>query len=96
MEHHEGGVGGARRHVLGMSQEREGDRAAVRTTKRPVERLGYSLDEAAAALGVSPSHFKRHIQPHLPVVYTGGRRIYPVHRLKRWLDQNTCEGGRAA
>jgi len=93
MEQQGGGAAVRSRHVPYMGQEAKSDPPA-RTRRRPIDRLGYSLDEAATALGVSPSHFKRHIQPQIPVVYTGGRRIYPVHRLKRWLDDNTCEGGR--
>jgi hypothetical protein len=45
-------------------------------------------DEAAQALGVSLSHFKRHVQPHLPCVYSGRLRMYRPADLERWVDQN--------
>ncbi len=59
-------------------------------------RLALGRSEAAAALGMSVSHFQRHVQPDLRCVYCGQLRIYPVSELIRWLQENACEGGRAA
>ncbi len=59
-------------------------------------RLAYTRKEAAAALGVSLSHFQRHVQPHLKCVYSGQLRLYPVSEINRWLDDEGCQAGRAA
>lgn len=59
-------------------------------------RLTLSRAEAAAALGVSLSHFKRHVQPELRCVYSGQLRLYPVKELERWLAEHTTDQGRAA
>ena len=59
-------------------------------------RLALSRREAAAALGMSLSHFQRHVQPHVRCVYSGGLRLYPKTELERWLADNSCEGGRTA
>ena len=39
-------------------------------------------------LGVSLSHFERHVQPHLPCVYSGQLRLYRPADLERWVDEN--------
>lgn len=57
-------------------------------------RLLLKRREAAEALGVSVSHFQRHIQPHLRCVYSGQLRLYPVAELERWIEKNACEAGR--
>lgn len=54
--------------------------------------LALSRKQAAAALGVSLNHFKRHIQPQLHAVYSGRLRLYRVAELERWLHDN--EGAR--
>ena len=51
-------------------------------------RLALSLDEAAAALGVSPDLFDAYIRPKLRLVPVGRRRIVPVSELKRYLDES--------
>jgi hypothetical protein len=57
-------------------------------------RLALSRREAAAAIGVSLSHFQRHVQPHLRCIYSGQLRLYPVGEVERWLAENTCERDR--
>jgi len=42
--------------------------------------------EAVRALGVSLSHFQRHVQPHLPCVYSGQLRLYRQADLERWIE----------
>ena len=59
-------------------------------------RLALSRRDAAAALGMSLSHFQRHVQPHVRCVYSGQLRLYPVKELERWLEGQSCKGGRAA
>lgn len=47
--------------------------------------------EAAEALGMSLSHFQRHVQPHLPCVYSGQLRLYRPRELAKWAEQEACE-----
>ncbi|MGN6557983.1 MAG: helix-turn-helix domain-containing protein [Solirubrobacterales bacterium] len=49
-------------------------------------RLLLTRKEAARALGVSLSHFQRHVQPHLPCVYSGQLRLYRLADLERWIE----------
>jgi hypothetical protein len=56
--------------------------------KAPPPRLGLTISEAARAVGVSESSFKRHVQPELSIVRRGGLRIIPVAELERWLVGN--------
>jgi len=51
-------------------------------------RLGLTIAEAARAVGVSESSFKRHVQPELRVVRRGSLRIIPVPEIERWLEAN--------
>lgn len=54
-------------------------------------RLALSRPEAAASLGMSLSHFQRHVQPHVRCVYSGQLRLYPVAELEAWLDTHRSE-----
>jgi hypothetical protein len=54
---------------------------------RSVPRLSPTKSEAAEALGMSISHFERHVQPHIACVYSGSLRLFPVRALDRWLDE---------
>jgi len=65
-----------------------------RRARREVPRLALNQQEAAAALGVSVSHFERHIKPHLRVAYSGSLRLYPLAELQRWLDAQSLPRGR--
>jgi len=47
--------------------------------------------EAAEALGMSLSHFQRHVQPHLPCVYSGQLRLYRPRELTRWADREATD-----
>jgi excisionase family DNA binding protein len=53
-------------------------------------RLGLTLDEAAATLGVSRDTFDRHIRHELRVVRRGRCLIVPVSELERWLDREAA------
>jgi excisionase family DNA binding protein len=53
----------------------------------PVPRVALTLDEAAAALGVSRSHFDRHVRPYLRIIRSGSTRLVPVVELNQWADQ---------
>jgi hypothetical protein len=50
--------------------------------------LALPQKQAADALGISLSHFKRHVAPQLRCVYSGRARLYRVAELDRWLKHN--------
>ena len=62
-----------------------------------VEDRRYLIDrkEAARRLGVSLSHFQRHVQPYLPCVYSGQLRLYRPADVERWAEEQTVrpDGG---
>jgi hypothetical protein len=67
----------------------EGGPAAPKRVMPPSPpRLGLSMAEAAAALGVSIDYFSKYVQPEVRIVRVGRRRIVPVGELERWLDRN--------
>lgn len=57
-------------------------------------RLLLTRKEAARALGVSLSHFQRHVQPYLPCVYSGQLRLYRPSDLERWAEAEACTPAR--
>ena len=59
-------------------------------------RLGLTVEEAAKAVGMSESSFKRHVQPELRIVRRGSLRIIPVPEIERWLDGNASLAGPAS
>jgi excisionase family DNA binding protein len=60
----------------------------------PVPRVTLTREEAAASLGVSIAHFRRHVQPHLRMVRSGSCRLVPIADLERWARENaTLAGG---
>jgi hypothetical protein len=63
------------------------------TVERKVPRVLLNRREAAASLGVSLSHFQRHIQPDLPCVYSGQHRLYRPSDLERWVEDQLARGG---
>ena len=60
----------------------------------PVPRVAVTREEAAASLGVSLPHFRRHVQPHVKVIRSGSCRLFLVSELERWARENaTLAGG---
>ena len=59
----------------------------------PVPRVSLTRDEAAASLGVSPAHFKRHVQPNLRVIRSGSCRLFLISELQRWAQENATLAG---
>ena len=59
----------------------------------PVPRVALTREEAAASLGVSLSHFERHIQPELRLIYSGSTRLVPLRELERWADRAATLAG---
>lgn len=53
-------------------------------------RLLLTRREAAEALGMSLSHFQRHVQPYVPCVYSGQLRLYRPEDLERWAETQAC------
>ena len=62
---------------------------------QPVPRTALTLEEAAASLGVSLSHFRRHVLPELRVIYSGNVRLVPVADLAHWADRQARLAGAA-
>jgi hypothetical protein len=46
------------------------------------------VEEAAKAVGMSESSFKRHVQPELRIVRRGSLRIIPIREIEMWLEGN--------
>ena len=56
-------------------------------------RLGLTVAEAAQAVGMSESSFKRHVQPELRLVRRGSLRIIPLSEIEQWLEHNATFAG---
>ena len=59
----------------------------------PVPRIAVTREEAAAAVGVSLSHFERHVQPELRLIYSGAARLVPIRELEAWADRTATLAG---
>lgn len=65
--------------------------SAKRRLERPVEpaeRILYTREEAAAALGMSIDTFERKVQPFIRVVPCGALVLVPPEELRRWVREN--------
>ena len=62
---------------------RAGDREVA-----AIPRLALTPSEAAAALGMGLTSFKKYVQPQLRIVRRGKLRVIPVSELERWADEN--------
>jgi hypothetical protein len=72
-----------RRHVPKLVQVRP---------EKPVERLVYSREQAAQALGISLATLDRHVVPAIATVKTQwGARLIPAAELERYLADHTEE-----
>jgi excisionase family DNA binding protein len=59
------------------------------------QQLLMSRQEAASFLGMSLSHFQRHVQAEMPSVRSGRLRLYRKRELEAWADRETDrKGGR--
>lgn len=64
------------------------------SVRRPAPpRLALTIEEAAKAVGMSESSFKRHVQAELRIVRRGSLRIVPVPEIERWLESNATLAG---
>lgn len=68
----------------------------VRLSRDEHVRIALSRADAARALGVSLSHFQRHVAPNIRCVYSGQLRLYPVSELEAWVERESCAAGRAS
>jgi AraC-like DNA-binding protein len=80
--------------------ERVGRRMSISTSRRreqrgrpiePLPRLLLTREESARVLGMSLSHFQRHVQPYVPCVYSGQLRQYRPEDLRRWTERSATE-----
>ena len=54
-----------------------------------IERLAYSVEEAAASIGISDRKLADLIHSAgFPLVRLGNRNIIPVDGLRKWLEEN--------
>lgn len=61
---------------------------------QPVPRIAVTLEEAAASIGISLAHFRRHVLPELRTIRSGATRLVPVAELGRWAQRAaTLAGG---
>ncbi len=58
----------------------------------PVPRF-ITREEAAAALGVSLAHFRRHVEPQLRLIRSGSCRLVPIAELERWAKESATFAG---
>jgi hypothetical protein len=54
-----------------------------------VERILYTREEAATALGMSVDTFERRVQPFIHVVPCGALVLVPPDELRRWARENS-------
>jgi hypothetical protein len=72
------------------------DGMSLKATPPPARprKLLLSRREAAAALGMSLSHFQRHVQPSIRCVYSGQLRLYRPLELERWIEREVGRSDR--
>jgi hypothetical protein len=75
---------------MSTSTAQPGAKRRLRPTE-PLPRLLFTREESARVLGMSLSHFQRHVQPHVPCVYSGQLRQYRPEDLRRWAERAASE-----
>ena len=53
-----------------------------------VEQLAVRPQQAAELLSMSDDCFRKHVLPHIAVVYVGRLRLVPIKALATWLEDN--------
>ncbi len=76
--------------------EAERPRAATKQkVKRPcliMQPIALKADEAAAAIGISLSSFKRYVRPDLPRIHVGESIVlYRISDLEEWVAEHVTE-----
>jgi hypothetical protein len=78
-----------------MSGSRRVGLGAHATRPRPTPKpILLSKQDAARALGMSISHFQRHVQSEIKCVYSGQLSLYHWRDLERWAEDEATIGGR--
>jgi excisionase family DNA binding protein len=62
--------------------------ATLAAQKRSAPALALSVEQACEALGVSWDTWRAHIEPDVPLVRLGRRKLIPVSELQAWLDRH--------
>jgi hypothetical protein len=60
-----------------------------------VEQLAVRSERAAELLSMSDDFFRKHVLPHIAVVYVGRLRLVPIKALAAWLEDNAVRRVRA-
>ena len=62
--------------------------ATLTVQNRSAPALALSVEQACEALGVSWDTWRAHIEPEVPLVRLGRRKLIPVSELQAWLDRH--------
>ncbi len=84
----------SRPRCVPFSQRHLGLGARATRMRLPQRPLLVTKEEAARALGMSISHFQRHVQPEIKCVYSGQLSLYHWRDLERWAEDEATIGGR--
>lgn len=87
--------GSAHRPSVAASTCRASLGARAKRPRRSPPPLLVTKEDAARALGMSISHFQRHVQSEIKCVYSGQLTLYHYSDLKRWAEDEATIGGRA-
>ncbi len=75
--------------------EAKTQRAATKQKAKPrlsMQPIALKADEAAAAIGISPSSFKRYVRPDLPRIHLGESIVlYRISDLESWMAEHVTE-----
>ena len=62
--------------------------AAMEIRVVEVDQLAVRPERAAELLSMSDDFFRKHVLPHIAVVYVGRLRLVPIKALAGWLQDN--------
>jgi hypothetical protein len=52
-------------------------------------RLAFSIDEAAASIGIGETIFRQHVLPRIRTIRIGARVVISMRELERFLDESS-------
>lgn len=87
-------TGRSRGRCVVSSPRRVGLGARATRPRSPQRPLLVTKEQAARALGMSISHFQRHVQSEIKCVYSGQLSLYHWRDLERWAEDEATVGGR--
>ena len=85
---------GSLRPPLTPSPRRAGLGDRARRPRPSPDPVLVTKEVAARILGMSISHFQRHVQSEIKCVYSGQLTLYHYGDLKRWAEDEATIGGR--